>query len=130
MTHSFPTRLSSDLMYSARIEPLGSASTISVLSDTLAKKRASPVMVPPEPTPQTMASTSCSICSQISGPVVASWACGLAGLTNWLMSSDERRVGKECVRPCRSRWVQDHKKKTIQEPIPRDTIINSYHYNT
>src|SRR3546814_14018084 len=25
--------------------------------------------------------------------------------------SEERRVGKECVRTCRSRWSPDHKKK-------------------
>src|SRR3546814_19908181 len=25
--------------------------------------------------------------------------------------SEERRVGKECVRPCRSRWSRYHKKK-------------------
>src|SRR3546814_15099714 len=25
--------------------------------------------------------------------------------------SEERRVGKECVSTCRSRWSQDHKKK-------------------
>ena len=41
-------------------------------------------MVPDEPTPKTSASTSCSICAQISGPVVVSCASGLAGLANWL----------------------------------------------
>src|SRR3546814_14587682 len=25
--------------------------------------------------------------------------------------SEERRVGKECVSPCRSRWAAEHKKK-------------------
>src|SRR3546814_19225854 len=30
---------------------------------------------------------------------------------NALYSSEERRVGKECVRPCRSRWSPWHKKK-------------------
>src|SRR3546814_12412411 len=30
--------------------------------------------------------------------------------------SEERRVGKECVSPCRSRWSQDHKKKNKQTP--------------
>src|SRR3546814_20561767 len=29
------------------------------------------------------------------------------GLT-WLTSADERRVGKECVRTCRSRWSPYH----------------------
>src|SRR3546814_20134914 len=28
-----------------------------------------------------------------------------------LRSSEERRVGKECVRPCRSRWSTSHYKK-------------------
>src|SRR3546814_17349764 len=28
--------------------------------------------------------------------------------------STERRVGKECVSTCRSRWSPDHKKKKIQ----------------
>src|SRR3546814_15486013 len=28
--------------------------------------------------------------------------------------SEERRVGKECVSPCRSRWSPDHKKKKKQ----------------
>src|SRR3546814_14506883 len=27
------------------------------------------------------------------------------------LRSEARRVGKECVRPCRSRWPQKHKKK-------------------
>jgi hypothetical protein len=43
------------------------------------------VSVPPEPTPQTMASILCSHCAQISGPVAVSWASGLAGFANWLM---------------------------------------------
>jgi hypothetical protein len=41
----------------ARIEPAGSASTISVCGETRAKKRERPVSVPPVPTPQTIAST-------------------------------------------------------------------------
>src|SRR3546814_18396518 len=28
--------------------------------------------------------------------------------------SEERRVGKECVRTCRSRWSPSHTKKTIK----------------
>src|SRR3546814_20095457 len=28
--------------------------------------------------------------------------------------SEERRVGKECVRTCRSRWSRDHSKKTLK----------------
>jgi len=69
---------------SASTEPLGSASTIFVFGDAVAKKRPKPVSVPPEPTPTTTASTSPSICSSISGPVPVSCANGLAGLANWL----------------------------------------------
>src|SRR3546814_20626516 len=29
--------------------------------------------------------------------------------------SEERRVGKECVRTCRSRWAPDHKKKNSKK---------------
>ena len=42
-----------------------------------------PVTVPPVPTPATKKSTFPSVSSQISGPVVALWTAGLAGLTNW-----------------------------------------------
>src|SRR3546814_16591882 len=39
------------------------------------------------------------------------YGCG----TNISRRSEERRVGKECVRTCRSRWSQEHlKKKTIK----------------
>src|SRR3546814_17929751 len=34
-------------------------------------------------------------------------------LRNELMRSEDRRVGKECVRTCRSRWSTDHYKKNI-----------------
>ena len=44
--------------YSARIEPSGSASTKASDGCTARKNRVSPVMVPAEPTPTTMASTS------------------------------------------------------------------------
>ncbi len=70
-------------VYSATIEPAGSASTKPSSGRTVRKKRVRPVIVPPEPTPQTMASTSWPICAQISGPVVRSCASGLAGLLNW-----------------------------------------------
>jgi len=42
-------------------------------------------MVPELPQPNTMASMSWPICSQISGPVPVSCASGLSGLPNWLM---------------------------------------------
>jgi hypothetical protein len=71
--------------FSTSTEPLGSASTIFVVGDTFFMKRPMPVSVPPEPTPQTMASIWCSICRQISGAVPVSCASGLAGLANWLI---------------------------------------------
>src|SRR3546814_15090272 len=33
-----------------------------------------------------------------------------------LLRSEERRVGKECVSTCRSRWSPDHKKKKKKRP--------------
>ena len=43
---------------------------------------ATPVSVPPVPTPATKMSTLPSVSSQISGPVVRRWISGLAGLEN------------------------------------------------
>src|SRR3546814_13960507 len=36
---------------------------------------------------------------------------GAAGGADRRGRSEERRVGKECVSPCRSRWAPDHQKK-------------------
>src|SRR3546814_12260216 len=41
--------------------------------------------------------------------------------------SEERRVGKECVRTCRSRWSQYHKKKTIRNTTKNNKKINTKH---
>src|SRR3546814_16958478 len=35
-------------------------------------------------------------------------AAAIYGYLLWLASSEERRVGKECVRTCRSRWSPAH----------------------
>ncbi len=43
-------------------------------------------MVPPVPTPATKWVIRPPVCSQISGPVVRTWASGLAGLSYWLAS--------------------------------------------
>src|SRR3546814_20753350 len=40
----------------------------------------------------------------------------------WRQSSEERRVGKECVSTCRSRWSTFHSKKK--------TIVPNYKSNT
>src|SRR3546814_15157506 len=42
-------------------------------------------------------------------------------------SSEERRVGKECVSTCRSRWSPYHEKKKNTEDFEPDTV-NSYHH--
>src|SRR5207302_209199 len=61
-------------------EPTGSASTSRTCGAARAKKCVSPASVPPVPAPQTTACNSCPVCSQISGAVVSSCACALAGL--------------------------------------------------
>src|SRR3546814_17065126 len=40
------------------------------------------------------------------------------------MRSEERRVGKECVRTCRSRWSTKHDKKKIRKQIYKTTNKN------
>src|SRR3546814_14723895 len=45
-------------------------------------------------------------------PVRVMGLCGAAGSGGAVRArSEERRVGKECVRQCRSRWAPSHKKK-------------------
>src|SRR3546814_2213402 len=36
------------------------------------------------------------------------WQTGLDWFDYWLIRSEERRVGKECVSTCRSRWSATH----------------------
>jgi hypothetical protein len=50
----------------------------------LLRYRPAPVMVPPVPTLATKWVTRPAVCRHTSGPVVASWAAGLAGLAYWL----------------------------------------------
>jgi hypothetical protein len=73
------------LMYWVRIEPTGSARMNSTSGAFSAKQRDSPVIVPDEPQPNTIASSRPSIWARISGPVPVSCASGLSGLPNWLM---------------------------------------------
>src|SRR3546814_13856168 len=55
-----------------------------------------------------------------------------AGFTSrWITPrSEERRVGKECVSTCRSRWSPDHQKKTSMSTstttTEEDTNTNQY----
>src|SRR3546814_15529474 len=46
-------------------------------------------------------------------------------LTLWSVRSEERRVGKECVSTCRSRWSPHHYKK----PYNKNTTY-AQHHNT
>src|SRR3546814_20548090 len=40
--------------------------------------------------------------------------------------SDERRVGHECVRPCKSRWSPYHYKKTNVHNTPNTTEFSTH----
>src|SRR3546814_13689655 len=57
--------------------------------------------------------TACESCK----PYNAAWPGGRGWTSTWaytlsiLKRSEERRVGKECVSTCRSRWSPYHKKK-------------------
>jgi hypothetical protein len=60
-----------------------SAPTIVMSGFTRLRKRPTPVIVPPVPTPATNTSIPPSVCSQISGPVVASCVSGFTWLKYW-----------------------------------------------
>src|SRR3546814_14675167 len=45
-------------------------------------------------------------------------------------SSEERRVGKECVSTCRSRWSPDHSQKKPQTVISTHTEPTNRHCRT
>ncbi len=66
----------------SRGEPAGSTATILTAGFRAFRYSPTPVTVPPVPTPATKMSTFPSVSSQISGPVEALWAAGLAGFTN------------------------------------------------
>src|SRR3546814_12466734 len=46
--------------------------------------------------------------------------CGASGV----LRSEERRVGKECVSTCRSRWSQYHLKKKNKDIISHILVLN------
>src|SRR3546814_16958321 len=43
------------------------------------------------------------------------------------LRSEERRVGKECVRTCRSRWATDNKKKKDHKDRLQNTLTKTRH---
>src|SRR3546814_14168338 len=60
------------------------------------------------------------------GPALSRWIMGqpsrVSGVGGrYSKRSEERRVGKECVSTCRSRWSPDHYKKTTTLPQPHNT---------
>jgi hypothetical protein len=67
-----------------KIDPSGSAPTTSRSGFCDLRYLATPVIVPPVPTPATKAVMRPSVWRQISGPVVASWAAGFSSLKYWL----------------------------------------------
>src|SRR3546814_14666206 len=77
--------------------------------------------------PTTSRSPSTPRCTQRSSPSSSSPCCSSNFWNAW-RRSEERRVGKECVSTCRSRWSPYHKKKTI------DTLssiqYDKYEYKT
>src|SRR3546814_11850012 len=54
-------------------------------------------------------------------------ASGLARVVGVTIRSEERRVGKECVSTCRSRWSPYHSKKN--KPKPHRNATHYYHAN-
>src|SRR3546814_14172816 len=48
----------------------------------------------------------------VSNPDTQNQNLAKAGRNRWMGRSESRRVGKECVRTCRSRWSSTHKKNT------------------
>src|SRR3546814_12983397 len=50
----------------------------------------------------------CAAVQQIGMPLILPLACGQEGIKQANERSEERRVGKECVSPCRSRWSPYH----------------------
>src|SRR3546814_14190962 len=76
------------------------------------------------PIPMAMAAMDCAIRTAKSS--TASWACGPGSASNTRMSpcprSEERRVGKECVSKCRSRWSPYHYKNKTRPHIERYSV--------
>src|SRR3546814_13287653 len=72
--------------------------------------------MPPEATP----GTSAFICQHLTPELVwrPQWCQHATGATGPIARSAERRVGKECVRPCSSRWWPVHSQQQIKPPHP------------
>src|SRR3546814_15610349 len=60
-------------------------------------------------------------------PQARGCASGGGGAQFGLSRSEERRVGKECVSTCRSRWAPYHAKKKKEKPM---RYTYSYEYTT
>src|SRR3546814_20067646 len=60
----------------------------------------------------------------MSGSAAASTAWRAMPSNSWMARSEERRVGKECVRTCRSRWSTYHQQKQSKIHHATLTTIN------
>src|SRR3546814_15168971 len=54
------------------------------------------------------------------------WPIVMKSMSALRMRSEERRVGKECVSKCRSRWSPSHEKKHVTLRLIHSTIIYKY----
>jgi hypothetical protein len=77
------------------VEPEPSGSDSATFTPLGCSACATPASVPPEPTAQMNPSPCPPVCSQISGPVVSTWACRLATLSNWL--AQIAPLGSDCA---------------------------------
>ena len=80
------------------MDPAGSARTISHVGLHTREKPAQDPSVPPLPTPHTTASTSWPVWSQISGPVLVSWA-NWVGRVGELIDVETTAFGISCRQP-------------------------------
>src|SRR3546814_14038321 len=66
------------------------------------------------------------IARNLSYPASLRWASTFSSATIAVGRSEERRVGKECVSTCRSRWSPYHSKKNSN--IQQTTLTNCQHH--
>src|SRR3546814_1850114 len=91
--------------YEMRISDWSSDVCSSDLRVSVDSKPISPSPLPPPPLPVLRFCQSELVCS---GADAAASFCASLRLSSAYTRSEERRVGKECVSTCRSRWSQYH----------------------
>src|SRR3546814_18268948 len=108
LTHAFPTRRSSDLAAHPVCSRLGDALETAAKAAGITAQRGGTYLCMEGP----------QFSTQAESFLYKSWGCDVIGMTNApeaklareaeLCRSEERRVGNECVRTCRSRWSPYH----------------------